>query len=206
MGQEIVCTARHDGAASEGRAQLETDEVRFRGEFRVVVPFAHVRGAHADGGTLVLEYPGGPLELELGDRAARWAHAILHPKSVVEKLGVKPGQRVALEHLPDPTFARQVEERGAELVDGGGDLDQLFVGVESDGDLAGVAALRARLARDGGLWLVRPKGKNGLAESAVFAAGRGAGLTDVKVVRFSATHTAYRFVIPVAEREEVAPE
>ena len=31
-------------------------------------------------------------------------------------------------------------------------------------------------------------------------AGKAAGLVDVKVVSFSATHTAERFVIPVKDR------
>ncbi len=35
---------------------------------------------------------------------------------------------------------------------------------------------------------------------AVMRAGRAAGLVDVKVVGFSATHTAQKFVIPVAAR------
>jgi hypothetical protein len=34
----------------------------------------------------------------------------------------------------------------------------------------------------------------------VLMAGRIAGLKDIKVVGFSATHTALKFVIPVSER------
>ena len=33
------------------------------------------------------------------------------------------------------------------------------------------------------------------------AAGKAAGLVDVKVVKFSETHTAEKFVIPVARRK-----
>ena len=201
MGQEITCTAHHAGAASEGRAQLETDEIRFRGEFRVTVAFRDVTAAKADAGTLVLEYPGGPLELELGDRAERWADAVLHPKSVVEKLGVKPGQRVALDGLDQPGFRELLSDRGAELVGSGADIDHLFVAAESRDDLAKLAQLRSRLAPDGGLWTIRRKGKGApVSESDVRAAGRATGLLDVKVVRFSDTHTADKFVIPRAER------
>lgn len=32
------------------------------------------------------------------------------------------------------------------------------------------------------------------------AAGKEAGLVDIKVVRFSETHTALKFVIPLARR------
>ncbi len=201
MGQEVVCIARHAGESSEGKAQLETDDVRFRGAFRAVVPLAEVTAATAAGGTLRIDYPGGPLELELGDRAERWAHTILHPKTVVEKLGVKPGQRVALLGRADPAFRALLTERGAELVSEGDDLDHLFLSAETPADLAEIAALRGRLAPDGGLWPIRRKGKDAaVSEGDVLAAGRAAGLVDVKVVRFSDTHTAAKFVIPKAER------
>jgi hypothetical protein len=39
-----------------------------------------------------------------------------------------------------------------------------------------------------------------ISERAVMAAGKAAGLVDVKVVSFSATHTAEKFVIPVNQR------
>ena len=91
--------------------------------------------------------------------------------------------------------------RGADLVDSGVDLDHLFAAAESQDDLAKLARLRARLAPDGGLWTIRRKGKDArVSESDVRAAGRATGLLDVKVVRFSDTHTAEKFVIPKAER------
>ena len=201
MGQEVECVARHAGVSSAGRAQLETDDVRFRGDFRVVVPFAEVTAAEVAGGTLEIAYPGGPLQLELGARAERWADRILHPKTVIDKLGVKPGQRVALRGLHDAKFRAQLDQRGAQVVQGGGDLDHLFVLAESPAVLGELPALRRELAPDGGLWTIRRKGKDApLSEGEVRAAGRGAGLLDVKVVRFSDTHTADRFVIPKAER------
>mgnify|MGYP006170174075 CR=1 FL=1 len=39
-----------------------------------------------------------------------------------------------------------------------------------------------------------------VVEADVMAAGKAAGLVDVKVVRFSATHTAEKLVIPVTKR------
>jgi hypothetical protein len=46
------------------------------------------------------------------------------------------------------------------------------------------------------LWIVYPKGKQEITELQVIEAGRQAGLVDVKVVSFSATHTALKFVRP----------
>lgn len=51
-----------------------------------------------------------------------------------------------------------------------------------------------KLAAGAALWIVYPKGVAAIREAEVIAAGRGAGLKDVKVARFSATHTALKFV------------
>jgi hypothetical protein len=48
--------------------------------------------------------------------------------------------------------------------------------------------------------VVYPKGQNHIREIDVINAGKSAGLTDNKVCRFSDTHTALRFVIPVSQR------
>jgi hypothetical protein len=81
-----------------------------------------------------------------------------------------------------------------------GEVDVVLFGVKAERELDRVAPLVSKLARDGALWIVRPKGKGGVAEAAVRAAGLGAGLVDVKVARYSETHTAEKFVIPLAKR------
>ncbi|PYR70118.1 MAG: hypothetical protein DMF88_03745 [Acidobacteria bacterium] len=50
------------------------------------------------------------------------------------------------------------------------------------------------------IWVIRPKGSQQISESDVMKAGKAAGLVDVKVARFSETHTAEKFVIPVSRR------
>jgi len=50
------------------------------------------------------------------------------------------------------------------------------------------------------LWVVRPKGTADISDADVIAAGRKAGLVDVKVVRFSETHSAEKLVVPLAKR------
>jgi len=56
------------------------------------------------------------------------------------------------------------------------------------------------LAPTGALWIVRPKGTAAISDADVIAAGKIAGLVDVKVVRFSDTHSAEKLVIPLAKR------
>ena len=55
---------------------------------------------------------------------------------------------------------------------------------------------RVRLVMPGNV----TKGRKDITENGVLAAGRAAGLKDVKVVGFSPTHTALKFVIHVARR------
>ena len=199
MGQESVCIAVRAGRRVEGRALLETDELRFRADgLRVTIPYASITAVRAEDGALVVEHGGETTTFELGARAARWADQIRNPKSVIDKLGVKPGQRVALHGVEADGFAAELAARGAELVDA--DADHLFVAVETHEDLAGLSKLVPLIARDGAVWTLRRKGRKDLTETDVRTAGIAAGLVDVKVVRFSDTHTAEKFVIPVADR------
>lgn len=48
--------------------------------------------------------------------------------------------------------------------------------------------------------IIKANSKQRIKESDVFAAGRESGLVDVKVVRFSESHTGIKLVIPVARR------
>jgi hypothetical protein len=201
MGQEVECMLRDGGRELAGRAHLDTDELVFRGEGRLRIPYQAISAVTAEGGVLIVDHPAGRSELVIGERAERWAQAILHPKTVVDKLGVKPGQRVALVGISDPDFERRLEERGARLVGAAAlDVDHLFVAVETALDLDRLGTHVARIARDGAVWTLRRKGRRDLTEADVMTAGKAAGLVDVKVVRFSDTHTAEKFVIPVARR------
>jgi len=80
------------------------------------------------------------------------------------------------------------------------DAEWIFVLVESEKDLPAVAKLAKKMKGSVGLWVVYPKGRKDITEVGVISAGRKAGLKDVKVVGFSATHTALKFVVPVADR------
>ena len=61
--------------------------------------------------------------------------------------------------------------------------------------------MKRALKQNGALWIIRPKGSHAITESEVMEAGKRAGLVDVKVVSFSLTHTAEKFVIPRNARD-----
>jgi hypothetical protein len=78
--------------------------------------------------------------------------------------------------------------------------DLVFYAAAHRSALEQLGALRRALKPAGALWIIRPKGSDAITEREVMAAGKRAGLVDVKVVSFSATHTAEKFVIPRAAR------
>lgn len=177
---------------TEGKALLESEELVVRGNVRLRIPFREVHAVEADGDILRVAWTSGEVALELGDRAARWADRIRNPRTLADKLGLAPGLKVGVVGIADEVLAGYGSpERGADL---------LFVGAESRADLGRIAELAPLLAPAGGIWVVAPKGRPDPTENDVLAAGREAGLTDVKVARFSATHTAHKFVIPRERR------
>lgn len=78
--------------------------------------------------------------------------------------------------------------------------DLVFLGAASPTSLKRIETFARRLQGAQALWIVYPKALKDITESMVLQAGRGAGLKDVKVVKFSETHTALKFVVPKAHR------
>src|SRR5438132_11904928 len=96
MGNEATCQVHFDRQQSEGKALLETSEILFRGEFRLKIPFSTIKSAKAMDGELRLQTSHGLAVFHLGAAAEKWRDKILHPKSRIEKLGVKAEARVSL--------------------------------------------------------------------------------------------------------------
>jgi hypothetical protein len=202
MGLEIRCTATIAGKPSHGRALLETSDLVFRGDVRVSIPFREITSLATNDGVLSIAYSGGIADFELGAYAEQWADRIRNPKSVLDKLGIRAGQTIALVAVADAALKDSLLERDVIVRDGepGPSCDVIFLGAENLAALRTLPALIAHLAPAGALWVLRPKGHRHVTERAVMAAGRDAGLVDTKVVRYSDTHTAEKFVIPRAKR------
>lgn len=81
--------------------------------------------------------------------------------------------------------------------------DAIFFGATKASELARLEKLKSALTSNGAVWVIRPKGRPEIPEQAVMAAGKAAGLVDIKVVGFPPMHTAEKFVIPVKDRARV---
>jgi hypothetical protein len=193
MGKEAEVAARFAEGDDHGRLQYEPPKLIFRGAARRVFEGEALKGVRAEAGELVL--PDGS-RFALGEKqAASWAEAILNPRSRMQKIGVKPGMRAGVLGVEDPALAGELAEAGAERVAPDADLDLLFYGADSAEDLARIGGLIPRLKPSGALWIVSRKGKAAtIRDVEVMAAAKAESLVDNKVVGFSETHTALRFV------------
>ena len=129
----------------------------------------------------------------------------VYTKPLLDKLGVRPGMRIAIvgDVDPDGSFRTQLADRTSDVTVGRprADTDLVFLAADSHAELADLAALRTRIRPAGAIWVVSRKGRAAtLRDVEVMAAAKEAGLVDNKVVSFSATHTSIRLVIPVALR------
>jgi hypothetical protein len=202
MGNEAKCTVRFGKEMSEGKALLETSEVLFRGGFRLKIPFASIKSVKAVDGELRLQTAEGLAIFELGPAAEKWREKILHPKSRIEKIGLKPGAKISVFGDFAADFFEEVKPLAGSVTKDKvtAECDLVFFAANSVKELSSVAKIVKSLKGAAGLWIVYPKGQESITENDVIAAGRKTGLKDVKVVGFSSTHTALKFVIPLDRR------
>ncbi|HYC03457.1 MAG TPA: hypothetical protein VED40_09205 [Azospirillaceae bacterium] len=205
MGQESAAVCHWEGRSSDGRAWLEGDHILFRGDFRLKLMLADIRAAVATNGRLSLTLAAGTAALDLGTKAQDWADRIRNPRTLVDKLGFRPGQRIELlGAAPDPVLLEELSRAGLAAAPAAAPspgVDWAVLTAASPGELDAVPGIAAALAPAGGLWIVHPKGKGSpVPQERVFEAGRGAGLVDTKICAVSAASTALKFVRPKASR------
>jgi hypothetical protein len=127
----------------------------------------------------------------------------IYTTPLLDKLGIRPGMRVALIDIADADIRSQIGERTTDLTEGwpGPDTDVILLGADSIDALEHLEDLSTRIRPNGAIWVVSRKGASRtLRDVDVIDAAKAAGLVDNKGASFSATHTALRLVIPVARR------
>lgn len=201
MGYTADCKLKYAGKSYSGKALLETDYLEFKGDLKLKVPFKSITFAALAREALQVKFDGRAALFDVGAQSEKWLQKILNPKSLLDKLGVKPEYKVCVLKITDEHFLTDLEKRvgkfSTRLVS---ECDVIFLGAEKEADLVALGRCKESLKKDGAIWVANPKGQKSFNENPVLAAGKKAGLVDVKVVKFSETHTAHRFVIPKAQR------
>jgi len=120
-------------------------------------------------------------------------------KPLLDKLGVKPEMRVAVQGIEDDSFLAELGARVA-FGDDPQNADMVFLAVNEPEHMTQLFQLKEQIARNGAVWVVFRKGQKVFNENDVLRLGLESGMVDVKVVRFSDTHSASKFVIRKADR------
>jgi hypothetical protein len=122
---------------------------------------------------------------------------------LLDKLGIKPGARVAIVNLDAPWFLDLLHERTSDITmeTAKPDTDVVIMGADFPPDFDVLPDFRSRIRPNGGIWVVSRKGKQATVRDVeVIERGLAAGLVDNKVASFSDTQTALRLVIRVRDR------
>jgi hypothetical protein len=124
-------------------------------------------------------------------------------RPLLDKLGVKPGAKVALVDMDDPSFAKLLRDRTSDIVEGkpSAPCDLVFMSAKTARDLPRLKRLKTWIEPNGAIWVIRRKGPGSpLRDTDLIAAGLAAGLVDNKIASFSDTHGAMRFVFRLRDR------
>jgi hypothetical protein len=124
-------------------------------------------------------------------------------RPLLDKLGVKPGAKVAVIDVDDPSFMKLLRQRTTDIAKGKPrkPCDLVFMGVSDMRDLQRLKQVKSWIEPNGAIWVIRLKGGRGqLRDTDLIDAGLAAGLVDNKIASFSDTQGAMRFVFRLRDR------
>jgi hypothetical protein len=128
-------------------------------------------------------------------------------RPLLDKLGVKPGAKIALVRMYDAGFERELRTRTQDISHGkpAAPCDLVFLHAQDRADLARIKQVKSWIEPSGGIWVIRRKGAGAeLRDTDVIAAGLAAGLVDNKIASFSETEGAMRLVFRLKDRPSAA--
>ena len=124
-------------------------------------------------------------------------------RTTVQKLGVKPGDRIEVQGDVGPGLRKDVKEASGRGLVKSGELDGAIVALNSLEEADGVfAAYRSRIKDSGYLWLItRKRGHESyLNQMLLVPFGKRCGLIDNKTCSIDDSRSGIRFVVPRAKR------
>jgi Protein of unknown function (DUF3052) len=125
-------------------------------------------------------------------------------RTAVQKLGVKPAQRVEVTGDVGPGLRKDVQDAIGRGLVRSGELDTAIVLVESENEAKeALVRYRARLRDDGALWVItRKRGhEHYLNQMTLVPHAKRLGLIDNKTCSIDEERSGIRFVVPRALRK-----
>jgi hypothetical protein len=88
-------------------------------------------------------------------------------RSLLDKLGVKPGQKILILGVNDGNFINEIQPFNPEFAERkpAADIDLIFFSAEQKKDLARLAQLRKSIAKTAAIWISIPKAGKRFASS-----------------------------------------
>jgi hypothetical protein len=130
-------------------------------------------------------------------------------KSIVQKLGIKPGFRIFVGHAPAAyaDIVGELPDNVTIVVRPKAPLDMVHLFATEAAGLAGsLRTYREVIAPDGMIWVSRPKKASGVVTDLSDVVVRGTalppGLVDIKVCAIGDTWSGLKFVIPRDRRHK----
>ncbi|HEV7998817.1 MAG TPA: DUF3052 family protein [Planctomycetaceae bacterium] len=205
MGTEIVCEAKYKRASYRVKLHLDTQTLTLRDELKLSIPLQEIQKVEAKDDVLTVKWNNTTVALLVGAKAERLANSIRNPRSLLDRLGIKPGQIISILGLDDPSFVADLRQRTDAVTEDSvkPKSDVIFLRARQRASLSKLKTLRRSLKSNGAIWVLWKKGlkrPDDVKESEVMAAGKTQGLVDVKIASFSDELSALKFVIPVADR------
>jgi hypothetical protein len=113
----------------------------------------------------------------------------------LSKLGVRRGWRGAAIGISDPALIKDLQQGLAQLWvnQSVSNRDAIFLGIQEDGDLAKIAALRPALKNGGVMWVLYSPGDESTA-AAILDRAHTAHLAPSRRITLSQIHAAMSFI------------
>ena len=203
MGTEVTTRVTIGTKKEMVKVLLETGAVIIRGKSGMTIPFKEMKSLASKGGSLSFSFKGEKITISVGEKAAKWFQKIKNPKSVLDKLGVTTDSTISVINFKDEKFLSDIQKKAGAVTLGKAakDSDLIFYEANSANEVEQLALLKKYLKPNGGIWVLSLKGKEAtIKDIEVMRIGKKYGLVDNKVVGFSETHTALKFVIPKSQR------
>jgi hypothetical protein len=118
MGTEIVCEAKYKRASYRVKLHLDRQALTLRDELKLSIPLKEIQQVAAKDDRLTVKWNNDTVVLHVGNKAERLANSIRNPRSLLDRLGIKPDHTVSLLGLDDPSFVQELRQRTDAVAEG----------------------------------------------------------------------------------------